>query len=155
MAKSPIAEKEVKRASRLGAGGPRSPAGRALIGSERWEARPGLFDPPPGRLGLDREGRCGCLPAGFAPLPGVLWGPESERRPVSSFTNYPPLFQLLSQEVEEVHIGSNTEACLGQRCAAFSLLHRYPKGLVSYRNSDRSPWDSTLGAKEMTLKTRP
>ena len=35
MAKPPIAEKEVKRASRLGAGGLRSPAGRALIGSER------------------------------------------------------------------------------------------------------------------------
>lgn len=59
---------------------------------------------------------------------------------MSSFTNYPLLFQLLSQEVEEVHTDSNTETCLGRRCAAFSLLHLYPKGLVSYRNSDWWPW---------------
>ena len=57
---------------------------------------------------------------------------------MSSFTNYPLLFQLLSQEVEEVYIDSNTETFLRRRCATFSLLHGYPKGLVSYRNSDRS-----------------
>lgn len=137
MAKLPSSGEGVKWASRPGSGGRRSPAGRALIGSERREARLCLFDPWPGRLGLDREGRCGCLPAAFAPLPGVLWGPEPERRLVSSSTNC-PLFQLLSPEVEGSTLTPTPKRARGGGVCASSLLLRFPKGLVSCRSSGRS-----------------
>lgn len=76
----PLAGRKSGHASPEGRG-PRRPAGRAQIGSERGEGRPWLFDPQPARLGLAPEGRRGPLPPGFAPLPGVLWGSGPQRDP--------------------------------------------------------------------------
>ena len=115
--------REEKWALQPRSGGPRRPAGRVQIGSERREGR--LFDPQPARLGLDPQGRLGPLPARLWAAAGVLWDSEPDKRPRRPLLPN-TLCTSCFRETGKVNTESSTETCL-----VCGLLHRDSKGPVS------------------------